>query len=270
MKKDFSSLHKKGRLIAMTFVPAILFNLFSSSAFGADWKLSAQASYETGKYGTDSRTNTLYLPLTLKRYFGRGDVSVTVPYIYQKSGNQVAAVDGTVFKIRQQAGPVSSNSGIGDIIVRGSYYLLSEGEKAPFDLSLTGKIKFPTADDSKGLGTGEFDEGVGVEFGKRLDKEWSIFADASYVSIGSPPGTDLRDRVYFDVGLSDKLSPVLTGSVFYEESTPLISGDPELRDVGFSVEYKAGQDRSVFAGALVGLTSVSPDWGLSAGGSIRF
>src|SRR5574337_384930 len=101
MKRDLSSLRKKGRLIAMTFVPAVLFNLFSNSAFGADWKLSAQASYETGKYGTDSRTNTLYVPFTLKRYFHRGDISLTIPYIHQRSANQVAAVDGGVFKIRQ-------------------------------------------------------------------------------------------------------------------------------------------------------------------------
>lgn len=270
MRQIFSSLCKKGRFIAIIFVPAFLFKALSGNAYGADWKLTAQASYEAGNYGTDSRTDTLYLPVTLKRYFDKWDISVTLPYIYLRSTGQVTAVDGTVFKIRQNAGAVSANSGIGDIIVKGGYYLFSEADKKPFDLSLTGKIKFPTADDSKGLGTGEFDEGVGLEFGKRLDKDWSLFADFSYVSVGSPPGLDLRDRVSFGIGLSGNMSPKLTGSVFYEESTPLVKGAPDLRDVAVNLDYRVDQESSIFAGALVGLTSASPDYGLSAGVSVRF
>ncbi|MBI3398137.1 MAG: hypothetical protein HY026_02745 [Deltaproteobacteria bacterium] len=37
----------------------------------------------------------------MKRYFDMGDISLTIPYISQKSSGQITVVDGMVFKTRQ-------------------------------------------------------------------------------------------------------------------------------------------------------------------------
>lgn len=234
-----------------------------------EWKISASANYETGKYGTDTTTDTLYLPVTLKRYFlDRGDISLTVPYISQTSSPEVINIGGTPSRIRQAPGPAVTSSGLGDIILRGSYYLLTEDKETPFDLNFAGKIKIPTADDSRGLGTGEFDAGFGLEFAKSISSGFMGYFDIYYTAIGDPPGLDLDDRIVFDAGISRKLDPFWTLSAFYEESTPLIKSDPNLRDVLVSFEYKASERARVFFGATLGLTDTSPDYGLSAGASI--
>ncbi|CAG1064849.1 hypothetical protein BAC1_00415 [uncultured bacterium] len=230
-----------------------------------EWKVLASANYETGKYGTDSRSETWYMPVTIKRYFLVGDVSMTIPYV-QTSGSGVTTIDGNVFQI-SAGGPQVTNSGMGDVVLRGSYYFLSEGKSVPFDLNLTGKLKVPTADDSKGLGTGEFDIGAGLEFAKSLPDGFTGYLDIYYTSIGDPPGFELEDRVSFDIGLSRALAPKWTVSAFYEESTPLLMSNPHLRDFLVSFDFKANSRTRVFFGATLGLTGASPDYGLSAGAS---
>ncbi|MBI5587450.1 MAG: transporter [Deltaproteobacteria bacterium] len=252
-----------------------LFNfIFLAAAFEASaeslWKLSAAAEYETGTYGSGERTDAWYLPVTLKRYFDRGDISFTVPYIRQKSGPEVTNVGGTVTRFRKKAGPTTTNSGLGDMILKGSYYILTEGSKDPFDVSAAGKIKLPTADDKKGLGTGEFDEGVGLEFGKKLGPDWSFFLDAYYTFIGDPPGTDLRDRLSFDVGVSARIDPFLTASVSYAQSSALVKDSSAIRDVSAGVDYEVTKDLHIFGGVSMGLNSTSQDYGLNGGLSVRF
>src|SRR3990170_55010 len=80
-----------------------------------DCRISASANFETGKYGTSSRTDTLYMPVTVKRYFlNEGDLSVTIPYISQTSGSEVVTIDGTVFQIKRTPGPgVSEDPALG-------------------------------------------------------------------------------------------------------------------------------------------------------------
>jgi len=53
----------------------------------------------------------------------------------------------------------------------GAIYVIEEGHLAPL-VALTGRIKIPMADADRGLGTGEFDEGVGGELTKTLGGRW--------------------------------------------------------------------------------------------------
>jgi len=45
------------------------------------WRVSATVNYSSGSYGTDSRTNILYAPMTIRRIFQDGDVSLTIPFV---------------------------------------------------------------------------------------------------------------------------------------------------------------------------------------------
>jgi hypothetical protein len=53
------------------------------------------------------------------------------------------------------------------MLLRVSYVVLEEREVVP-EIAPYVKIKFPTADSDRGLGTGEFDETIGVDLSKRL------------------------------------------------------------------------------------------------------
>lgn len=245
-------------------------SLCSVRSNAGDWKASLSATYEEGKYGSDTRTETLYLPVSVKRYFDMGEATLTVPYISQRSGGQFTIVDGAVVRKQGGSAAVATNSGIGDAILKGSVYILQENKKDPLDLSLAGKIKFPTADESKGLGTGEFDETMGIEFSKALYPSWTGFFDLYYTFIGKPAGSEFLDKVYFDIGASKRITPELTGSVFYEESTPVVSGNSDLRDVLGYLEYRVSKELGVLAGVDIGLSTGSPDYGITAGVNYRF
>ncbi len=241
--------------------------LAASPVFAENWKLNVSATYESGDYGTGTTIESLYIPATLKYYFDKGDFSVTVPYVMLRSNGSFTLINGTPFKNHKTAGPVSTESGLGDIILKGSFYAVKDD---PLDLYLVGKIKFPTADSSKGLGTGRYDETVGIELGKTLSPKWSIFADGYYTFTGSPSGADFKNIFSFDAGVADRLTESLTGSLFYYESTPLTSGNTDLREIALNLEYKITKEVHIFGGGLAGLTTNSPDYGITGGVSFRF
>lgn len=147
---------------------------------------------------------------------------------------------------------------------------MQEAQTQPFDLSLIGKIKFPTADDKKGLGTGEYDETIGLEFDKRVLPQGTAFIDAYYTFIGSPQGAELKNRFSFDVGLTKEITPSLTASVFYEESTPLISENANVRYVMINIDHKVTEATHLFAGGSIGLTDTSADYGITIGANAKF
>lgn len=260
---------KRKRVLSGVF--AFLCVASAAAASGADlkdWKVSASANYETGNYGSSNRTETWYLPVTVKKNLPNGAFfSVTIPYVSQTGDASMSNVGGSPFKIKPSTGAVATSSGLGDIILRGGYSLVTENKNVPFDLTLNAKVKVPTADDSKGLGTGEFDAGAGLEFAKSLPSGFTGYLDLYYTSIGDPTGLDLDDRVFFDIGFSRSLDPRFTVSAFYEESNTLVKNSTNIRDVTVNFEYKADERTRVFFGGTLGLTETSPDYGVIAGAS---
>jgi hypothetical protein len=57
------------------------------------------------------------------------------------------------------------------------------------------KIKFPTADPDKGLGTGEYDETIGVDLSKQLIGPLFGYVTVAYTFVGLSPGGPLRQLV---------------------------------------------------------------------------
>lgn len=242
-----------------------------ASAGEMDWRLSSSLNYESGTYGTDTRSRSVYVPVTLKRYWDDWHASITVPYVSMTSDGDVTNVGGRPVRTRRarSAAGTTTQSGLGDVILRGGYDLLSE-DPDPFDLAVVGKVKAPTANKNKGLGTGEFDGGLGLEFGKLVAPDWTLLADAYYTLIGDPPGVRLNNQVAADVGFSHLLAEALTLTVLLEGSSALVSGEPHPVDVRGSLDYKVTERASLVAGGLIGLSRGSPDFGLSFGGSVRF
>ena len=243
----------------------------SSFASDRDWKASTSLNYDTGKYGTSTRSSSLYVPVTIKRYWGDWYASLTLPYVSLTTDGRVTNVGGRPVRIRRGTGPAASTtqSGSGDLVVRGGYALLKE-DAQPFDLTVVGKLKAPTADKDKGLGTGEFDEGAGLEFGKTVAPGWMILADLYYTVIGDPPGVNLNNQVAGDVGFSRVLQKDLTLTVLYEHSNALVSGEENPRDLRAMLDFTLDDRTSLLAGGMVGLSPGSADVGVTLGGSVRF
>ena len=249
--------------------------LLTAAAGAEDWKFSSSLNYDTGKYGTPDRTNSLYIPFTLKRYFSNADVSVTAPYVRQSSKGQITWVGGQPVRGTKKTVVVAASettateSGLGDIMLRGAYTLMREDPNS-FDLALAGKVKLPTANRRKGLGTGELDEGVGLELAKEVVPGWTLLADGYYTVIGDPKGVHYNDQVALDIGFYKPLNATLALTMLYETSNAILDGNPDPHSVSGTLSYSAPDAIQFSGGLTVGLSDGSPDMGVSAGFSRKF
>jgi len=160
--------------------------------------------------------------------------------------------------------------GLGDLVVRGRYYLSDGGDRRP-SVALRAHVKVPTANASRGLGTGRPDEGVALELGQRLAGGASLLADAGFTWIGKPDATDYRDTWWYDVGVSRDLArSVVNLSVFFEEYRAVLPGDVNARDILLAATIRGAGGWRVQAAGTLGLSDGAPDHGLTFGLSRRF
>ncbi len=251
--------------------------LVPTLAFGSDagtpteeWQANVAVTYETGDFGTNTTTNTTYIPLSIKRLFEKGDVSLTIPYIYQQSAPGVTAIAGRPFRTSPFAGgPRRTESGLGDMLLRGSYYLITE-QTEPFNLTPIAQIKFPTADDDKGLGTGEFDETIGLESSKTLNEQWALYLNLYYTFIGDPPSQNFDNEFAVVLGPGYYFNKDTRLSLLYEERTALVDGRSNPRDLLLNLNYQMNSTTSASGGISIGLSNGSPDFGITAGMGVLF
>src|SRR6058998_20005 len=165
-------------------------------------KFSTSVNYSVGDYGTDKDTTIVYVPFTLGvRPLDRFWLSLTVPFIYQDTQNVVLTGGGVASRKEQ-------------------------------------KSKFPTADENRGLGTGEFDDTLGVDVSKRLIDALFGYLTLSYTFIGDPPGADFRNSFGWSVGAAYAVLQPLSVFAFLEGSTAIARGQADPVDVVVGAEYK--------------------------------
>jgi Putative MetA-pathway of phenol degradation len=259
-----------------------------------NWQIGFNPSYSSGNYGTNTTSSFLYAPLSLRRFFKDGDVSLVIPFVTVTTAGGATLVGGqptqtvpeSCFSNSGQGKPEDrpecqalfsggaqsqkvTNSGLGDIILRGRYYIVEENGWTPL-VAITGRLKLPTADESKGLGTGKMDEGVGAEVSKLLGDNWITFIDGGFNIIGRPEGRNLRNQWWYDIGGGYYFSKNLLGSVYFEEYRSLVSGAQNIRDVFFGMSYRASSEWRFNGGVAVGLSNGAPDHVFTVGTSYRF
>ena len=218
--------------------------------------------YSSGKYGSTARTDILYAPLVLKYSRGPALLKLTVPYlsITSPSGGTLIGVDENGLPIYSGAGARVTESGMGDVVF--SYiHSVVEDSKGGFLLDLGAKVKFATADENKGLGTGEQDYAVFVDF-YYLAGAATPFATLGYKVLGDPAGLKLRDVWQSTLGLSYKLSgPDTVGAMWDFRQPTQSAGDPVNELTAYWV-HKFGPDWKVQSYAVTGFSDASPDIGL--------
>ena len=129
------------------------------------WKISTGFDYSSGDYGDPEDTEILYVPVNVKYAQDTFQIKVTVPWVQIKGpGTVIGAGDGGVV-IPGDGTEVGTESGIGDIWASFTYSVEAIPEDL-FFLDLVAKVKIPTADEDKRLGTGEVDYTLQADFFK--------------------------------------------------------------------------------------------------------
>src|SRR5207253_6718433 len=197
--------------------------------------LSTSVNYSVGDYGTGKDTTIVYVPFTLGvRPLDRFWLSVTVPFIYQDTQNVVLTGGGVASRKEQKgklAQPASSTteSGLGDVLLKASVVVVEERDLIP-EIAPYLKIKFPTAGKDRGLGTGEFDETLGVDVSKRLIDALFGYLTLAYTFIGDPPGADFRNSFGWSVGAAYAIVPPFSVFAFRAGATATSPGQHDPLD----------------------------------------
>ena len=233
---------------------------FSFAEEGPTWQYGLSFSYLTGDYGEDDDTDIFYTAGTIKRYLDKGDVTLTIPYI-DISDDGVTFIDGGA----EAVAGVSGGSGLGDIILKGRYYAVEQDGPLPY-IDLVGSIKFPTADEDKGLGTGETDFTVMAEFARRLeDDAWIVLGELGYTFVGEPSGYDADNRWLYSVGLAYEVDPKVTVSGYLDRRTAIFKGNDDPLSILMIGEYKFRPDLRLDTMLELGLNDGAPDFAITFG-----
>lgn len=263
-------------------VVSLLSNLRSASAEPQppQFAIGIGADVSSGSFGTDSTSNYASVPLIVDWFPSeRLDLELIVPLIYQRTKNTGMAAIGGVTKStarRSMAGQYSftggsaamagggtageSEFGLGDITLTGGYALMQDSDTTP-QVRPTLNVKFPTADDARGLGTGEFDLGPGLSLSKWLGN-WQPFAEGRYIFQGASHGeTGALNFLTADAGVAYGWSDTFLTSVYARFGSRLFEGMSAPLEARLKTVWRFGERLYTEAYLLKGLSDGSPDYG---------
>jgi hypothetical protein len=276
----------------LLWVPLLLFPL-SASAQGEQWQVGMTPSFSSGRYGTSTRTEVFYNPVTARRLFDNGDVTLVVPFTCIRGNGGIVIVNGMPVRQERLDGAQTDATtrtstdgttrtgttttvqpvrecGLGDVVLRGRYYAIDERGWIP-TVAIRAHVKVPTASAEHGLGTGRPDEGVGVEITRTIGRGLLAMLDAGYTIVGDRAGEEFNNNWWYDVGLGQDLANgVVNLSVFVEEYRALVPGVENAREALAAVSLKSASGWRVQFSGSVGLSDGAPDRGFTVGASRRF
>jgi hypothetical protein len=251
-------------LIASVVMIFVLFTgcLTGSAQSTGEFKFTTGFDYSSGDYGSSSDTDILYIPFTGLYATDRYGIKLTVPYLSIDSEETVVASGGQIIAVGGAGSEASTESGLGDILLTLSWYLVPESDTTPM-VDLNGKVKFPTADEDKGLGTGETDYALDVDLAKRYGPN-TAFGTLGYKIYGDPAWADLDNAFYLSAGMSRKFNPSITGGVYYDYREKTTDFGNDLSEITAYASYRMTEKDKLMVYGVTGLDDGSPDWGIGA------
>lgn len=253
------------------------------AADNGQFSLSAGAIYTSGKYGTNTTTDIWSVPLTAEYQSDRWTLKLTVPYIsISGAGNVIPGVGQVVNSNPHGRGlgrglsgggttvvpggttttTSGSASGLGDVVASAGYGVYRSADRT-FGLDLTGKIKFGTADENKGLGTGKDDYGLSVDAYKVMG-DWTAFGGVGWMKYGSSAYIRLKNGANANIGMDYKFSRNDDfGAYYYYRQKIATNGGPQSELTAYW-NHRLGSGWRLQSYVLGGFANGSPDYGVGA------
>jgi Putative MetA-pathway of phenol degradation len=244
---------------------AFAFGLGAASfCLAADNEVSAGAgiNYSAGKYGTGSETRIWSVPLLARYDTDKWTFKLSVPFLRVTGPSNVipgiGRTDDRGREARRGAG-TTTVSGLGDVTASAIYNLFWD-ENARRGLDLTGRVKLPTADKDKGLGTGSTDESVQVDVYQTIERT-TVFADVGYTHFGHSDVVQLDNALNYGIGASQKLTSIDSLGASLDGRQRVTPGGGPQRELTLFWNRKTEDHTRFQAYVLFGFANGSPDRG---------
>jgi hypothetical protein len=247
----------------------------SGASFLSNVYLEFEPEFDVGKFGAKQASSFLYLPSTLGYDHDGVVASVTVPYQIQRSHVGVTFVGGRPVRTGGvKSGKIKTVGGLGDVLLDGGYYFLEEHDGLP-SLELEGEIKFPTADDERGLGTGSYDETLKLYSGITFFHHLKLNATLGYGWIGQPEDipdsvNEFHNIIYFGAAAGYAFGGSNELWVRFDANTRVTDRTAPYETVAFEWDHYFKGEQRIFLSIGFGLTKSSPGLVLMAGYQIFF
>ena len=233
---------------------------------GSSHAVSVAGYFASGDFDLPADTEIFYMPVRYEFDSKNWGFQLLVPHLRLNGPGAVLINLGGVN--RAVAGSdVTRESGLGDIVGSAIYHLPVTGESGPF-VDLRMDIKLPTADETRGLGSGETDLNLQVDVAQYWGSTlW--FASLGYSFRGSSTlYPDLSNGAYVQLGLARQVSNTVSvgGILDYREAAS--SFTDYILEVGPYVNWQFNDDWSFSAFSLFGFSGASVD--ASVLGQLRY
>ena len=254
---------KKSIRSTLAIVAGSLLGLAVQSAWADDtgvFSLTSGLDYSSGKYGTNERTEITSVPLIGKYEQGNWVLKLTVPYVSITGPGNVSPGIG-VFRNSTNT-KRTTESGLGDIVAAATYNVYSGGQGGPA-VDLTGKVKFGTADENKGLGTGKNDYMGQVDVYQSFG-DFTALGTVGYRVYGDTSAAPLDNVFYGSIGGTYKIMQGTSTGIIYDYRSSITSNGSGISEVTAFVNHKINDNWKAQAYLVKGLADGSPDYGVGA------
>ncbi|MBC8205982.1 MAG: hypothetical protein ISR85_00145 [Kiritimatiellales bacterium] len=247
------SVRKIRLYLALPLLSALLCDF--ALAEEGQWKFSTGVDYSSGDYTDASDTTMLYVPFSAS--YKRGNWSGKISTGWLSIDGPGNVIDGGV--VLPGGGTDRSESGIADTWLALTYSLEALPSELGY-LDLTGKVKIPTADEDKGLGTGEVDYALQADYFYVMGKLTPMFT-VGYKFKGDPADMNLNDVLYLSAGADWRCSDNthIGASLDFQQAS--VSGVDDPLEVFTYLNHKISEAWSLSPYFYYGLSDSSPDMG---------
>jgi len=216
----------------------------SAQSSDSDYYVGFDIGDQTGDFGStiDSDLYSFqFVGGVISSYY---DASISIPYL--------SLENDASFK----------EEGFGDVLFQIGRSLLSE---QPNGISMNGSllVKLPTADENKGLGTGELDIGVLID----INKHWPTFTGnihAGYINTGDTAAIRYDNSFLYGVSFF-KMINRFGNYVSLEGRSATIENTKDPLEIQLGTFYAVNLQDMLTGNIMIGLTDGSPDFGINIG-----
>ena len=224
------------------------------------FSLTSGLDYSTGKYGQSESTDITYIPFMVKYETNDTTLKLTVPWLKITGPGDVVGGNAPI-ALGKSNRPITTQSGLGDVVFTASHTIARLGEIKPLILDLTGKVKFATASVSKGLGTGKNDYSIVLDAYKPINSSVTLFGDVGYKVMGDPNNINLNNVWFGTAGLSYKLSPTSSAGFMADTRQATQNKSDPLRELTIFLTHKFNAQYKLQSYITHGYSDASTDWG---------
>jgi len=208
------------------------------------------------------------LPVTLILRSERVSLRATLPYLQVTTEIPVYYLGGPNLRF-PVGGQTIHEEGPGDLVLTPSVLISRGGLQKPWIWGGV-RLKVPTADEDKRLGTGQIDYGPTVGLLQPAGDRLLLYASARYDVRGDPPGIDLHNTLAASLAgrlRLRRLSGVTLGLSRTEAALP--GGEPSLTASTFFDHVFRRRDLSLHAGVFTDRSGDASGYGVALGFTYR-